>query len=571
MRFRSSLVRLAWLIAMVFVFCQAALAGTCSDAAVATSLAAGSLPNSVRLEKGTTGQPLGGTLVFTVPTNVLSKDGPQLVACFRMRPRDQHAADVLRKANRDHDQWSENVPLRVLDSKSDVTTVSVEVPRGVSGFKGSGSPSRQYYAFDGLWPLADFRVLVPAAIDKAPAVLDEIIPFSITSYWISAVAAVAGTLAFWVVMRILARKRKIPGGFILGVIANQNGYASLSQLQIMLWTIVIGAASIYIVVLTGRLLDIPTPTLALLGIAGAASVAASVPKADGDGQAAPTAPRAAPAPIAPGAVTDLRIAGGQGNTSVVLSWGPPDGGGTPTTYAVQQRTAPLGLALGAWADATNGNPVREAPFQIINLTPNTRYQFRVTASNAGVAGPPTETDTVTTLGAAGAAAPAQPQAMRPGAGAPGSDRATIEWNPLVPAPDAYVIRVRLAGTTIWTVAGVCGPNATSLVVDDLVADADHEFQVAAVADGQIGPASAIATARTEIRTPQIMDLVVWDGSHEIDVTRLQMLFFTLVAAMFVSIKVVALNEVPEIPQGLLLLMGLSNGVYLSSKFVTGRR
>ena len=65
--------------------------------------------------------------------------------------------------------------------------------------------------------------------------------------------------------------------------------------------------------------------------------------------------------------------------------------------------------------------------------------------------------------------------------------------------------------------------------------------------------------------------MVWDGTHEVDVTRLQMLFFTLVAAIFVVVKVVAQNEVPEIPQGLLLLMGLSNGVYLSSKFVSGRR
>jgi hypothetical protein len=61
---------------------------------------------------------------------------------------------------------------------------------------------------------------------------------------------------------------------------------------------------------------------------------------------------------------------------------------------------------------------------------------------------------------------------------------------------------------------------------------------------------------------QIIDLVVWDGTHEIDVTRLQKLFFTLVATLFVATKVAAQNEVPDIPQGLLLLMGLSNRVYL---------
>ena len=73
------------------------------------------------------------------------------------------------------------------------------------------------------------------------------------------------------------------------------------------------------------------------------------------------------------------------------------------------------------------------------------------------------------------------------------------------------------------------------------------------------------------RTPLFRDLLVWDGTNEIDVSRLQMLFFTLVAATFVSLKVVTQNEIPTIPEGLLLLMGVSNGVYLSSKFVSGQR
>ena len=50
-----------------------------------------------------------------------------------------------------------------------------------------------------------------------------------------------------------------------------------------------------------------------------------------------------------------------------------------------------------------------------------------------------------------------------------------------------------------------------------------------------------------------------------------MLVFTVVAALFVGVKIVAENEIPAVSEGLMLLMGISNGVYLSSKFATGRR
>ena len=141
-----------------------------------------------------------------------------------MRPRDQHAWEFLTAQKQD--QWTENLPLRVLDSKTDITTVSVEVPGSISSFKGRGSLSHKYYAYDGIWPLADLRVVVAGV--SGPSMLDEIIPISITDYWICGLTAVSGTFVFWLGMRCLARRRKIPGGFILSVIANQNGYASLS-------------------------------------------------------------------------------------------------------------------------------------------------------------------------------------------------------------------------------------------------------------------------------------------------------------------------------------------------------
>ena len=45
-----------------------------------------------------------------------------------------------------------------------------------------------------------------------------------------------------------------------------------------------------------------------------------------------------------------------------------------------------------------------------------------------------------------------------------------------------------------------------------------------------------------------------------------MLFFTLITAGFVVLKVVTGYEIPPIPDGFMTLMGISNGVYLGSKF-----
>jgi hypothetical protein len=76
------------------------------------------------------------------------------------------------------------------------------------------------------------------------------------------------------------------------------------------------------------------------------------------------------------------------------------------------------------------------------------------------------------------------------------------------------------------------------------------------------PEAEMAAERT---APSWRDLIVADG--EIDVTRLQMLFFTVLIALYVSIHVIDNFEIPEIPSSFLGLMGLSNGVYLLNKFL----
>jgi hypothetical protein len=71
------------------------------------------------------------------------------------------------------------------------------------------------------------------------------------------------------------------------------------------------------------------------------------------------------------------------------------------------------------------------------------------------------------------------------------------------------------------------------------------------------------------QTPQWTQLLKNTGATddtEIDVTRIQMLIFTLISAVFVGVKVAVSYEIPDIPENFLVLMGISNGVYVGGRF-----
>jgi hypothetical protein len=60
----------------------------------------------------------------------------------------------------------------------------------------------------------------------------------------------------------------------LRIISTPSGCASLSQLQIVVWTLVVAALAVYVMALSGDLIEITNGTLVLLGIAGAAAIGA---------------------------------------------------------------------------------------------------------------------------------------------------------------------------------------------------------------------------------------------------------------------------------------------------------
>jgi hypothetical protein len=65
------------------------------------------------------------------------------------------------------------------------------------------------------------------------------------------------------------------------------------------------------------------------------------------------------------------------------------------------------------------------------------------------------------------------------------------------------------------------------------------------------------------RVPRWLDLIKTEGRP--DLYKFQMALFTVLAAMFVAGKIYSTLEFPLLPAGLLTLIGISNGVYLTAK------
>jgi hypothetical protein len=255
-------------------------------------------------------------------------------------------------------------------------------------------PSYQYNGWRFV-PTLDMRIVAhTAAVDgtTAASTLDAILPVGISFSLFAFAIAIFGAVFAWGALLWFASKskRKIPGGVFLRIIANEDNYASLSQFQMLIWTFVIGTGAIYVMALTGSLIDIPGQALALLGISGAAGIGALIAR---------------------------------------------------------------------------HNTI--------------------------------ETENKKEAEAAKAAAPQ-----------------TSPSAPLLTEPH---------------------------------------------------PESARNNQPT--REPKWSDLVVWDGTGEIDITRVQVLAFTVLAAIFVALKIGDENAIPTIPDGIMALMGIVNGVYVSAKFV----
>ena len=432
---------------------------------------------TVELDRATAWQPRGGHVLIIVQSNrpdVLPE--AKLTAQFRWSGHGEATP-----------YWS--APLDLVEQKAGKAIYRVSVPDrefpelksswfdriGSQLFSSIEAVPGRFEALQTV-PVADLLIKIvtpPPRAGAEPVITETSVRVGITSAWNARIIAVLAVLLSIATFSWWARKQAVPGdGFLLPLISTRRGYASLSQFQIMLWSFLLGAGAIYVMVLAGSLIDIPARALVLLGIAGGTTVLSKVQSVNSDNKpsAAPPPPTAAPGPV--GNVTALRPS----DTSVALTWTPPaaNPAATVAQYRIEHR--PSGApANAAWTGVVA--PASVTVFQVTGLTAATAYDFRVFAVNA--------------------------------------------------------IGDSLASAT--------------LAVTTQPTPVDQALPV---------------------RKPLWSDLVI-TPSHpgEIDVTRVQMLFFTLISAGFVAMQLFNSYTIPDIPDGFMLLMGISNGVYLSAKFV----
>ncbi len=504
--------------------------------------ASGEKPHgSLTILSGTRWQPVGGEVRF--------------VLTGMEKPPEDLVVDFAWTSNRDKDgercRRSPRVRLLPRDSTSDddrTFRFAALVP--AFGFDHPWIEGLGHRTWTSTVPLADVYVHGTVPRDRdAPLHVILTDSVGITTAWIAFVAAGIGAVVAWSVLALCASRRAVPGGYFLGVISTPYGVASLSQFQVTIWTFVIGAGVVYVMMLTGNLIDIPATTLALLGVTGASLVGSKL--------------EAAGAPqrmSAPGTVTNLWVEGATTSNAVVLNWWPPAATEQPFSYTIERQVG----GGGPWQ--TIASDIGGPPYAVTGLAERTAYAFRVFAVNEAGSGPPSAPAGATTAAAAVGAAAASGPAQVTGLTATARVDGTVElgWTPLAPTPDNYTAQYRKAGTLNW-----CTYRSTAAlptIVSRLERDTDYEFRVFAVTGGIAGPPAVVVTKRTKARTPRWSDLVMrGDSNIEVDLARVQMLVFTTIAAVFTGITLINTGAIPDIPIGELGLIGVSNGVYIAYK------
>jgi hypothetical protein len=333
-------------------------------------------------------QPRGGDIPFTIKVPSGFQNDATVRACFRWHQAEGEPQPFVDASARIDSLSADRSPTII----ATVPDLPASPPRWKLTAKLFGADPNVIGSYTGIWlvPIADVRIMV---IDKSGTINADIIgAVGVTKAGWALTLAIVSIIIVYALLSYFCRKRlpKLAGiNPILRVVTTPNGYASLSQFQIVLWTFVVGTSVIYVMALSGELITITSGTLILLGISGTATLGSQFQSNMEDAKAlAAATPVTVPALVA-----------------------------IPAT-AVIPSAAPT-------STATAGTP---------------------------------------------------------------------------PALHA----------TSWS------------------------------------------------------DLVISDG--QIDVTRLQMLYFTLVIAAFVIMTVVSNYQIPEIPQSFLILMGISNGVYVAAKF-----
>jgi hypothetical protein len=217
-------------------------------------------------------QPQGGEISFTVRSFVQIPADAFVIVCFRwQRLKPPQLSYITVRP----------IHLDLIDGGRQLK-ITVVVPPGLRSppgrFSGEGEFALLYVV-----PLADVRILVVAK-DKDgnfQIFADVAHAIGVTNPYWAALIALLTVVAMMAILSLVCHTRLKRFGYddldpIIRIIATPDGYASLSQLQMVVWTFVVAASAVYVMVLSGELIQITTGTLVLLGISGAVTVAAAL-------------------------------------------------------------------------------------------------------------------------------------------------------------------------------------------------------------------------------------------------------------------------------------------------------
>ncbi len=274
-------------------------------------------PVSVTVSAATTWQPRGGEVVVQIAGDAEQLKKLSLRACMRWSGRNTGKPDAKDELARYRDA---NVHIRPSDVGR-IVNLGISVPRLDSE---AGSIMERWQSDLpssglGVVPLADLRLI---GYNDAGVLFDVVEPVGITSKTYALILAlICVAVGITAVHRLAEPAAPDPSAagprgsvqaaldglfsfrWVLKLVRNPDGSASLSAFQVLLWTVVVAASAIYVMALSGSLIDISSGTLTMLGIAGAASLiaaktgsnaaqqtAAAPPAAGGGRDAVPTVP-----------------------------------------------------------------------------------------------------------------------------------------------------------------------------------------------------------------------------------------------------------------------------------------
>lgn len=224
------------------------------------------VPESIGQQKNW--QPPGGEIQFTIRSFASIPADAIVIVCFRWERVQERRGDFIASRPSHLDLTDGGRLLKI------TVTVPSNLRNPPSRFSGEGR-----YVGGWLVPLADVRFLVLAKDKDANYTIAADVSHAIgitNPIWAFALALLTVLVAF-VVLSIICRRRLARSGItapgvLIRIITTPDGYASLSQLQIVLWTFVVAASAVYVMALSGELIQITSGTLVLLGISGAVSV-----------------------------------------------------------------------------------------------------------------------------------------------------------------------------------------------------------------------------------------------------------------------------------------------------------